>query len=403
MGNKIEGASEIPCGSTVALSGVDKNIVKQATITDHPEAHTIKMMKFSVSPVVRVAVEPKNPADKAKLVEGLKRLAQTDQLIQCYTMETGENIVAGCGELHLRMCLDDLETKYAKIPIVKANPIVSYRETVNTESSVTVLSKSPNKHNRIYTSALPLDNELTLAIEDGKLSGDAKVRSTQLVNDYGWDLGDTKKIWTFGPEKQGANIFVDVTKQVNYLQEIKDSVDSAFQWVTKEGVMTEESMRGIRFNLHDAELHADSIHRGAGQIMPTVRRSLYGSQLTAQPRLQEPIFLVEIQTSGEDVGAIYQTLTQRRGMVIAENPIPGSPLTIMKAYLPVAESFGFTEALRAKTSGRAFPQLVFDHWEVLDSDPLEAGSKSQIIVEEIRKRKGLKPGIPSLDNFMDKL
>lgn len=90
-------------------------------------------------------------------------------------------------------------------------------------------------------------------------------------------------------------------------------------------------------------------------------------------------------------------------MVIGEEPVSGTPLVIVKAYLPVAESFGFTQHLRASTSGRAFPQCVFDHWEEVNTDPQEEGSKSNVIVEEIRKRKGLKPGIPGLDNFIDKL
>ena len=103
------------------------------------------------------------------------------------------------------------------------------------------------------------------------------------------------------------------------------------------------------------------------------------------------------------MGGIYQTLTQRRGIVIGEEPVAGTPLVVVKAYLPVAESFGFTQALRAATSGRAFPQCVFDHWETIGTDPMEAGSKAQQLVDNIRKRKGLKPGIPALDNFIDKL
>jgi len=103
------------------------------------------------------------------------------------------------------------------------------------------------------------------------------------------------------------------------------------------------------------------------------------------------------------MGGIYQTLTQRRGIVIGEEPVAGTPLLIVKAYLPVAESFGFTQALRAATSGRAFPQCVFDHWEQVPGDPYEAASKGGLLVEAIRKRKGLKPGIPALDNFIDKL
>jgi len=113
--------------------------------------------------------------------------------------------------------------------------------------------------------------------------------------------------------------------------------------------------------------------------------------------------LVEIQTPDDSVGAIYQTLTQRRGMVNEELPIIGTPLVQMKAFLPVGESFGFTQALRAATSGRAFPQCVFDHWEEMSGDPLEEGTKANILVESIRKRKGLKPGIPKLENYVDKL
>ena len=167
--------------------------------------------------------------------------------------------------------------------------------------------------------------------------------------------------------------------------------------------MTEENMRGCRFNIHDVTLHADAIHRGGGQIVPTARRVLYASQLTAAPRFQEPIFLVEIQCPDDAVGGIYQCLSQRRGIVHAEDPVQGTPLVNIKAYLPVAESFGFTQALRAATSGRAFPQCVFDHWEELNGDPFEASSKAAQIVTTTRARKGLREGIPGLDNFIDKL
>ena len=113
--------------------------------------------------------------------------------------------------------------------------------------------------------------------------------------------------------------------------------------------------------------------------------------------------MVEIQTIDDVVGQIYQTMIQRRGVVNEENPVAGTPLVNMKCFLPVGESFGFNQALRAATSGRAFPQCVFDHWEKLNGDPLEEGSLANLIVESIRKRKGLKPGIPALDNFIDKL
>ncbi len=198
-------------------------------------------------------------------------------------------------------------------------------------------------------------------------------------------------------------MLVDTTKQCQFMNEIQDSCEAAFQWATKEGVMTDENMRGIRFNLEDVTLHADAIHRGGGQITPTARRVFFACELTAKPRFQEPIFLVEIQCPDDAVGGIYGCLAQRRGIVQGEEPISGTPLVMIKAFLPVAESFGFTQALRAATSGRAFPQCVFDHWEELGGDPLENGSMANTIALGIRKRKGLKPEIPGLDNFIDKL
>merc|ERR1719197_595660 len=212
-----------------------------------------------------------------------------------------------------------------------------------------------------------------------------------------------RKIWCFGPEVHGPNIVTDVSKGVQYLNEIADSVIAGFQWASKEGVLCDENMRGCRYDIHDVTLHADAIHRGGGQIIPTARRVFYACALTAEPRLMEPIYQVEIQCPEDCVGGIYNCLSTRRGIVIGEEPIPGTPLVNMKAHLPVAESFGFTQALRAATSGRAFPQCVFDHWEEMSGNPLEAGSKANEIVEGIRKRKGLKPGVPGLDNFIDKL
>lgn len=157
-------------------------------------------------------------------------------------------------------------------------------------------------------------------------------------------------------------------------------MEAAFQWASKEGVLCGENWRNIRCNIMDVSLHADAIHRGGGQIIPTARRVFYASQLTGQPRLQEPIFLCEIQAPNECVGGIYHCLSSRRGIVVSEEGVQGTPLVMVKTFLPVAESFGFTGHLRSLTSGQAFPQCVFDHWEELNGDPLEEGSKCQGLV-----------------------
>merc|ERR1712183_838236 len=405
MAGKVEAVPDVPCGNTVGLVGVDQYLTKQGTISDQEDAHCIRVMKFSVSPVVRVAVEVKSASDLPKLVEGLRKLSKSDPLVVCTTEESGEHIIAGCGELHVEIYLKDLEEEYAKCPLKKGNPGVSYKETVTDESSQQCLSKSPNKHNRIFMKCTELGDDLSLAIENEEMTPktDPKIRKKFLQEKFEWDPNDAMKIWCFGPETTGANLLVDTTKQCQYLNEIMDSCEAAFQWATKEGVMSEENMRGIRFNIEDVTLHADAIHRGGGQITPTMRRVLYASELTAKPRFQEPIFLVEIQTPDDAVGGIYNCLSQRRGIVQGEEPISGTPLVMIKAYLPVAESFGFTQALRAATSGRAFPQCVFDHWEQLGGDPYDANTQGGKVVVDTRKRKGLKEGIPGLDNFVDKL
>ena len=410
MGGKVESVPDVPCGNTVGLVGVDQFLLKQGTITTHEEAHNIKVMKYSVSPVVRVAVDVKNANDLPKLVEGLKKLSKSDPLVVCTTEESGEHIIAGCGELHVEICLKDLVEEYAKCDIKKGDPVVTYKETVKEESSQLCLSKSPNKHNRLFCKGRPIGDKLSDLIEDEVIGpkNEAKERSKMLIDaesleEYAWEKDDTQKIWSFGPNTNGPNVLVDVAKGVQFLNEIKDSMEGAFQWATREGAMCDENMRGIRFDIHDVTLHTDAIHRGGGQIIPTARRVFYACELTASPAFQEPVFLCEIQTPDDVVGGIYQTLTQRRGIVNSEEPIPGTPLVNMKAFLPVGESFGFTQALRAATSGRAFPQCVFSHWDEMSGDPLEVGSKANELVETIRKRKGLKAGVPSLENFIDKL
>jgi len=405
MGRYVEPIENVPCGNICGLVGVDQFLVKTGTLTTFENAHNLKVMKFSVSPVVRVAVEAKNPADLPKLVEGLKRLAKSDPMVQCIIEESGEHIVAGAGELHLEICLKDLEEDHACIPIKVSDPVVSYRETVIDESDQMCLSKSPNKHNRLFMKAVPMPDGLPDDIDSNEVTPrqEFKARARYLNEKYEYDVTEARKIWCFGPEGTGPNLLIDCTKGVQYLNEIKDSVVAGFQWATKEGPMSEENVRGVRFNLYDVALHADAIHRGGGQIIPTARRCLYACMLTAKPRFFEPVYLVEIQCPEAAVGGIYGVLNRRRGIVIEESQVAGTPMFVVKAHLPVNESFGFTADLRQNTGGQAFPQCVFDHWQVLGGDPKENGTKTKQVLDDTRKRKGLKEGLPDLDQYLDKL
>ena len=144
-------------------------------------------------------------------------------------------------------------------------------------------------------------------------------------------------------------------------------------------------------------------HRGGGQIIPTARRCMYGAFLTAEPCLLEPVYQCEIQGPETILGGVYSTLNRRRGIIFEEAPIIGTPQYIVKAYLPVNESFNFTSDLRAQTGGQAFPQCVFDHWQLFPGNPLDIKTKPGITVTETRKRKGLPVEVPGLDKFVDKL
>ncbi|KAK9942738.1 hypothetical protein M0R45_008387 [Rubus argutus] len=166
-------------------------------------------MKFSFSTVVLVAVQCKVASDLPKLVEGLKRLAKSDPMVVCSIEESGEHIIAGAGGLHLEICLKDLQDDFmGGAEIVKSDPAVSFCETVLEKSSLTVMSKSPNKHNHLYMEACPLEEGLPEAIDDGHIGprDDPKIRSKFLAEEFGWDKDLAKKIWCFGPETTGPNM-----------------------------------------------------------------------------------------------------------------------------------------------------------------------------------------------------
>ncbi|KAJ7551842.1 hypothetical protein O6H91_06G031400 [Diphasiastrum complanatum] len=249
MGRRQESVEDVPCGNTVALVGLDQFITKNATLTNEKEvdAHPIRAMKFSVSPVVRVAVQCKVASDLPKLVEGLKRLAKSDPMVVCTIEESGEHIIAGAGELHLEICLKDLQDDFmGGAEIVVSDPVVSFRETVLEKSNHTVMSKSPNKHNRLYFEARPLEDGLPEAIDEGRIGprDDPKVRSKILAEEFGWDKDLAKKIWCFGPDTTGPNMVVDMCKGVQYLMKSRTLSLQHSSGQSKEGALAEENMRG---------------------------------------------------------------------------------------------------------------------------------------------------------------
>jgi elongation factor 2 len=404
MANKVSSVESVPAGNIVGLVGIDQYMVKTGTLTDSNIAYPIKPMKYSVSPVVQVAVEPKDIKDMNKLKDGMHKLAKADPLVQCTHSDSGENIISGAGELHIEICLHDLK-ELAKCDITVSEPVVPYRETIVAKSNP-CYSKSNSGLNRILIQAQPVPDKMVADIiaESLVITNDFKHITRTLINDYNFDVADNKRLWAFGTEKDThSNVLTDNSKGVPYLDQVKGSIINSFDSNMSRGILTEEPLQGVHFKLIDASIHSDPIHRGADEIEPTVRRSMFACLLSGSPRLLEPVYLCEISCPFDQVGCIYGFIGKKRGEIFSEEMQEGNYMTNLKAYLPVADSFGFAGELRGLTHGKAFPTCVFDHWRIIDSDPLEPDSYAFKLVKQIRKRKGLPIDIPDINKYIDKM
>ncbi|MFW9992873.1 MAG: GTP-binding protein [Candidatus Odinarchaeota archaeon] len=408
MGKEPERAEKVTAGNIVALTGL-KGSTSSATVTSLDDVLPFKALSFAVEPVVTIAIEAKNPSDLPKLAEGMKLLELVDPSLKTrINEETGEYLLMGTGELHLEIAVKDLQD-LQNITVNQSQPIVVFRESVEGRSEKPSLAKSPNKHNRLWVTAEPLEEVIIEAIEKHEITQYSdKKEVASMLRDFGWDKDLAKKLWGMGPEETDPNVYVDATKGVQYLREVKDYCVQGFRWGGKEGPLCGEPFYGIKFLLNDCQLHEDPVHRGMAQIMPVSRRSTFGAMLMAKPVLLEPYYKIQVQAPENHLGSIYKVLTRRRGRILDTKQREGTPITVVDGEIPVSESFGLTAELRSETSGFAFAQLVFSHWEKVPGNPLvpeeQGGGIARKFVEETRKRKGMHSITPpSWEDYYDKL
>lgn len=233
---------------------------------------------------------------------------------------------------------------------------------------------------------------------------DVKKRARLLHKEYGWNKDEARKIWCFGcPPDALPNVVVDRCKGAQYMTEIKEHVVGGFRGFTKKGALCGSVVRGFRANIEDVKLHQDNVHRGASQIIRCAERVFSACQLASSPTLWEPIYKAEITCPTANLNGVYQTLRNRGGEIVDQIPKKGG-VTFITANLPVGNSFGFTEELRKETSGKAFPQLKFDHWDIVPGgSPMEEGSAANKVMLKVRKRKGLKVEAPVFADFYDRI
>ncbi|HLG36916.1 MAG TPA: elongation factor EF-2, partial [Nitrososphaera sp.] len=283
MGNTREIVGVIPAGNIPALLGLDYAVAGE-TISTVKGTHAFESIKYVSEPVVTIAVEPKHPKDLPKLVEALRRITVEDpNLIVKINEETGETLMAGMGVLHLEIASSLLQE--AGLDIVTTQPLINYRETIRAKAGP-IMSKSPNKHNKIFLRVEALPDDILDMIRTGKIKEDMdKKEMARLLREKGWSADEARSV---SAVDQSGNMLIDETKGVQFLQESMDSIRSGFDDVIHNGPIAHESVRGVKFVLHHFVPHEDPAHRGLAQLMPATRRAMLGAMLIADPVLLEP-------------------------------------------------------------------------------------------------------------------
>ena len=393
------GSDRIPvpnvvAGNIAALTGV-RSAAAGVTITRDKDSTPFEEIRHYSEPVVTVAIEPKAMKDLPKFIDALRSLAKADASLEVSTnQETGEALLAGMGELHLEITTYRIEHEQG-IKVDVSEPIVVYRETVTGNNhGRSFEGKSPNRHNRFYCEVERLPDEVIQALREGVFSsGNVRPKEAKEIGrrfaEYGMDKDLMRKAYAIN----GTNVLVNDTKGIQYLHETKELLIEAFNEVCVRGPLAEEPCMGVMVRLVDAKLHEDAIHRGPAQTIPAMRNSVKGAMVRAGPVILEPMQKLFVSVPNEWLGGVTRELTQRRGE-IEDMPADGEITTVI-GKVPVAETFGFSNDIRAASQGRAIWNTENCGFVELPRSLLEG------VVGEIRQRKGLKADVPGETYYTD--
>jgi len=377
MGPDRIATDHVPAGNIVAITGL-KNAMAGETISDaESPIEPFEEMKHTSEPVVTVAVEAKNMADLPKLIEVLRQISKEDPTIKVeIDEETGEHLISGMGELHLEVTAYRIKEKGVEIDVSK--PIVVYRESVESKSQ-SVEGKSPNKHNKFYMVAEPLDKPIFKALVEDDIKPH-RLKGKELgkaLQEHGMEKVEAKG----AVEVLNNNLLTDVTKGIQYLNEVIGLIQEGYKEAMEAGPLAKERVLGVKVKLVDTKLHEDSIHRGPAQVIPAVRDAIREAMLGAKAVLLEPKQKVFIQVPSDYMGAATREIQSRRGQIL-DMKQEGDMSTVI-AKCPVAEMFGFAGDIRSATEGRALWSTEHAGFEKV---PNELQAK---IIKEIRNRKGI--------------
>ncbi|NJD77265.1 MAG: elongation factor EF-2 [Candidatus Methanoperedens sp.] len=387
MGPERIEVEKIPAGNIVALTGLSDAIVGSTASTDKSMT-PFESIRHVSEPVMTVAVEAKHMKDLPKLVEVLRQVAKEDPTLKVMiNQETGEHLLAGMGELHLEVVAHRIQ-RDKHVEITTSKPLVVYRETV-TNHAGPVEGKSPNRHNRFYVEVEPLSQEVIRLIKNNEISmRQQEVERRDILMKTGMTKDEAKGITHI----YETNIFIDMTKGIQYLNETMELILEGFEEVMKAGPMSREPVMGVKVKLMDAKLHEDSIHRGPAQVIPASRQAIQAAMLMGGATLLEPFQKVFIHVPQDQMGGAMREMQGRRG-VILDMKTEGDT-SIIESKAPVAQLFGFSGDIRSATEGRAMWSTEF-----LGFEPIPANMLSEIVMG-IRQRKGLKLEMPKPSDFI---
>ncbi len=381
----------IPAGNIAALSGLPSVRVGETIAEEGVETVPFEALKYVSDPVVTVAVEPENVRDLPLFDKVIHKLTLEDPNLHFkIDKESGQYLLSGMGELHLEVTAYRMQEAGLKVKISK--PIVIYRETIGRDyKGSPVLGKSPNKHNKLWVTVEKLSEDVIEAIKTGKIN-EMQTRDERqkiLIKEYGWSTEDARNVVAI----EGANILVNRIKGRQYVEEVIDHIKSGFRDAVNTGVLAKEPMYGLKVNLEDILIHEDPVHRGPAQILPMTWRPIWCAFLMSEPKLLEPIMSFECKVPNDFVSPVISLVQKRRGRIL--DMMNEEDMVIVKAEIPVAESFGMADELRSSTQGRAFWATQFSRWAPVPE------SMHADVIRQIRERKGLSPTPPSYKEFYE--
>ncbi|MGC8558579.1 MAG: elongation factor EF-2 [Nitrososphaeria archaeon] len=388
MGPFREIVGYLPAGNVPALLGL-QHAASGETLSSIKDVAPFESIKYVSEPVVTIAIEPKNPRDLPKLIEILQNMHIEDpNLVVTINQETGETLLSGMGVLHLEIATTLIQD--AGIEIITSQPLINYRETITAKAGP-VMSKSPNKHNKVFIRVEPLSEDVINLIITGQINENMdRKQIAKILRDSGWDADEAKGVVAID---ERGNVFVDQTKGVQFLQESMDSLRSGFTDSMTNGPLAYEYVRGAKVILHHFVPHEDPAHRTYAQLMPAARRAILGSMLLAKPTLLEPILAIEVKGVQDIIGPAIGVITSKRGKIV--NITQKEVFTVLQGEIPASETFDLSEAMRGATAGKAVWNTSFKGWA-----PVPSSLLGQIITS-IRKRKGLPPEVPKPEEFID--